>query len=84
MTEVTERIAADPEKLERVVQVLLDEARARGADQAEAAASHDVGLSVTARLGDVENIEFTNDRCAKQWPKPAHSRKALRRIRIPD
>ncbi len=62
MTEVTERIAADPEKLERVVQILLDEARARGADQAEAAASHDVGLSVTARLGDVENIEYTNDR----------------------
>src|SRR5690606_9799096 len=37
-------------------------ARKLGADQAEAAASHDIGLSVTARLGDVENLEYTNDR----------------------
>ncbi|MCB1844414.1 MAG: metalloprotease PmbA [Halioglobus sp.] len=62
MSETTERIAPDTGKLERVVQVLLDEARQRGVDQAEAAASHDVGLSVTARLGDVENLEYTNDR----------------------
>ena len=42
--------------------MVLDEARKRGADQAEAAASHDIGLSATARLGDVENLEYTNDR----------------------
>src|SRR5690606_15103737 len=49
-------------ELERVVRFVLDEARRQGATQAEASASHDVGLSVTARLGDVENIEYTNDR----------------------
>ena len=49
-------------ELEKIVQLLLDEAAAQGADQAEAAASHDIGLSVTARLGDVENLEYTNDR----------------------
>lgn len=40
----------------------LDEARKRGVDQAEAGASSDTGLSATARLGDVENLEYTNDR----------------------
>ena len=37
-------------------------AKDKGADQAEVAASHDIGLSATARLGDVENLEYTNDR----------------------
>ena len=49
-------------ELEAIIRVVLAEAAARGADEAEAAASHDIGLSVTARLGDVENIEYTNDR----------------------
>ncbi|ANO53220.1 metalloprotease PmbA [Woeseia oceani] len=62
MSETIERIAPDAANLEQVVSILLDEARRRGVDQAEAAASHDVGLSVTARLGDVENLEYTNDR----------------------
>ncbi len=48
--------------LECLIQLVLDEAREQGADQAEAAASHDYGLSATARLGDVENLEYTNDR----------------------
>lgn len=56
------RVAMQGAELERIVRVVLDEARRLGADQAEASASHDVGLSVTARLGDVENIEYTNDR----------------------
>ena len=51
-----------PTELEAVVEMALDEARARGVDQAEVAASLDVGLSATARLGDVENLEYTNDR----------------------
>ncbi len=55
---------ADTPELERIVRFMLDEARKLGADQAEASASHDVGLSVTARLGDVENLEYTNDRGA--------------------
>ena len=56
------RNTPDHEELENIVQLLLDAAAAQGADQAEAAASHDVGIGVTARLGDVENLEYTNDR----------------------
>ena len=50
------------EDLEGLVKLALDEARKRGVDQAEVAASHDIGLAATARLGDVENLEYTNDR----------------------
>ncbi|MDA1063572.1 MAG: metalloprotease PmbA, partial [Proteobacteria bacterium] len=50
------------QELEALVQMALDEARRQGVDQAEVAASHDIGLSATARLGDVENLEYTNDR----------------------
>jgi PmbA protein len=48
--------------LEAAVGLALDEARSLGVDQAEAAVSHDVGLSATARLGEVEHLEYTNDR----------------------
>ena len=51
-----------PRELEALVSMALDEARRQGVDQAEVAASHDMGLSATARLGDVENLEYTNDR----------------------
>lgn len=51
-----------PAELEAIVAETLDEARARGVDQAEVAVSHDLGLSATARLGDVEHLEYTNDR----------------------
>jgi PmbA protein len=50
------------DELEAVVRKTLDEACARGVDQAEVAVSHDIGLSATARLGDVEHLEYTNDR----------------------
>jgi len=50
------------EELETIVRMALDEARDLGTDQAEVAASHDIGLAATARLGDVENLEYTNDR----------------------
>ncbi|HLU08013.1 MAG TPA: metalloprotease PmbA [Woeseiaceae bacterium] len=56
------RATLDQRALEDIVELVLHEARKLGADQAEAAASHDIGLSVTARLGDVENLEYTNDR----------------------
>ena len=51
-----------PQELEALVSTALDEARQQGVDQAEVAASHDQGLAATARLGDVENLEYTNDR----------------------
>jgi len=50
------------EAIEAIVRQVLDEALAQGIDQAEASASHDIGLSATARLGDVESLEYTNDR----------------------
>jgi PmbA protein len=51
-----------PAELEAIVANALEEARARGVDQAEVAVSHDIGLSATARMGDVEHLEYTNDR----------------------
>jgi len=62
MAEVAKRESLGREALENLVGVALDEARRLGVDQAEVAASQDTGLSATARLGDVENLEFTNDR----------------------
>lgn len=56
------RAALDPEELKHIVKVVLDEAKALNVDQAEAAASKDFGLAATARLGEVENLEYTNDR----------------------
>jgi len=49
-------------ELENLVKLALDEAQRLGVDQAEAAASQDAGLSTTARLGEVESLEYTNDR----------------------
>ena len=54
--------APDAAALEDVVSFVLKAAREQGATQVEAAATHDVGLSATARLGDVESLEYTNDR----------------------
>ena len=42
--------------------MVLGFAREQGVDQAEVAASHDIGLTATARLGEVESLEYTNDR----------------------
>lgn len=52
----------DEEKLKEIVSDLLAMAGKNGVDQAEAAASHSLGLAATARLGDVESLEYTNDR----------------------
>jgi PmbA protein len=62
MAEIAKRESLGREELESLVKLALDEACSLGADQAEVAASQDMGLSATARLGDVENLEFTNDR----------------------
>ena len=48
--------------LEDIVRAVLAEARRLGASAAEAGISSSTGLSVTARLGDVETIEHTQDR----------------------
>jgi len=49
------------EQLKTIVQILLDEAKQQGASAAEAGLSRENGLSVTARLGDVESIEHHCD-----------------------
>ena len=48
-------------RLKNLVQDLLDESRKQGASSAEAGLSVDNGLSVTARLGEVETIEHHCD-----------------------
>lgn len=53
---------ADESRLAEVVEQALAEARRAGASQAEAEASHDAGLTVTARMREIETIEYQNDR----------------------
>lgn len=48
-------------ELKVIVQSLLDEALRQGASAAEAGLSQENGLSVTARMGDVETIEHHRD-----------------------
>lgn len=62
MAEVATRTLLGREELESLVGLALDEAGNLGVDQAEVVVSQDSGLSTTARLGDVESLEFTNDR----------------------
>jgi len=62
MGNIAKRESLGRAELESLVSLALDEARKLGVDQAEAAASQDTGLSTTARLGDVESLEYTNDR----------------------
>ena len=52
---------AEINRLKNVVQQLLDEAKQQGASAAEAAFTVDNGLSATARLGEVETVEYHCD-----------------------
>ncbi len=63
MTDLTETNQKDDElpRLKSIVEDLLREAERQGATTAEAGISIDQGLSVTARLGDVETIEHHRD-----------------------
>ena len=54
-------IADQQAELEQMVEDLLREAARQGASSAEAGVSRNSGLSVDARLGDVETIEHTRD-----------------------
>jgi PmbA protein len=53
---------ADGADLLALVEIALEEARALGASQAEAAVSVDVGLSASVRLGEVDTVEYQRDR----------------------
>src|SRR5262245_54602346 len=58
----TDVMVANGADLLALVELALVEAKVLGASQAEAAVSMDVGLSVSARLGEVETIEYQRDR----------------------
>ena len=62
MSEPLEIGAAEDDRLAGLIGSALEIAAAAGADQCEAAASHDLGLSVTARMRDIETLEYQNDR----------------------
>ena len=66
MSQLTPQAAATPPAtqadLESLVALALDEARRLGATEAEAGVSVDTGLAVTARLGEVETLEYQRDR----------------------
>ncbi|MGA1694868.1 MAG: PmbA/TldA family metallopeptidase, partial [Burkholderiaceae bacterium] len=54
----------EPAQLEAAAQTLLQMAREQGATDAAVEVSEHSGLSVTARLGQLETIERTRDRAA--------------------
>lgn len=58
----TDTSQADLDRLAEVAADVLRRCKAAGADQAEVAASIDVGLNVSVRLGETETIEHTRDR----------------------
>ena len=60
MNEVNE-ITNQIEHVKARVEKVLNQAKDLGADGAEVAMSKQQGLSVNTRLGEVENVEFTND-----------------------
>ena len=68
MSEVVESHSALPDMrparqtVSALVQRILDEAARQGASAAEVVASDDVGLGVSVRMGELENVEFNQDR----------------------
>ncbi len=50
------------ENLSQCVDAALRYAAEKGADQAEVAATEDSGLSISARMRDIETLEYQNDR----------------------
>lgn len=49
-------------ELKALVAAILEEAEKQGASAAEVSASQDAGLAVTVRKGDLESVEFNQDR----------------------
>jgi len=60
MTEVIE-MKERQAQLSQIIEDLLKEAKRLGASAAEAGVSRDAGLSISARMGEVETIEHTRD-----------------------
>ena len=57
-----ESIEMSEEELNDTVAFALRRAQVNGADQSEAALTRDFGITVTARLRDIETLEYQNDR----------------------
>lgn len=56
------QLSHSQQDLQDLVALAIEEARALGATQSEVGVSVDTGLSVTARLGEVETLEYQRDR----------------------
>ena len=61
MTNISEH-SVDEQELEAAIALALARAKELGADEAEVAATRERGLTVTARMRDVETVEYLNDR----------------------
>ena len=53
---------AEVGRLQQIAEDVIRRCRAKGASEADVAASVDEGLSVNVRLGEVETVERTRDR----------------------
>lgn len=60
-TNEVQALSHTSESLEERVQMVLDHARACGASAAQVVVSHNVGLSVTVRKGEVDTLEHERD-----------------------
>src|SRR5690349_19352636 len=56
------QLSHSQQDLQDLVALAIDEARKLGATESEVGISVDTGLSVTARLGEVETLEYQRDR----------------------
>src|SRR5690242_3079264 len=54
--------SAELDRLRQIAEDVIRRCRAKGASEADVAASIDEGLSVNVRLGEVETVERTRDR----------------------
>lgn len=62
MTDIATNDTAERQaRLQQIVHELLKEAKRQGASSAEAAASSDMGLETSVRLGELETVEHTRD-----------------------
>jgi PmbA protein len=62
MSQTLEIGPAEDRRFAEMIEYAMDIARRAGAAECEAAVSHDLGLSVTARMRDIETLEYQNDR----------------------
>lgn len=62
MTNTIQKSVMSMDELQSIAEKILQEAAKRGADQAEVSIGSNKGFSVTAREGDIETIEYHQDK----------------------